>query len=204
MSILFQNGTKNEGFLLNSFQVLSKTDHIIKNSNHLPNLVDLLSDGDFESAEDLLKSTSFNPDEFLEFATWAPDKYTRNCIASNDHFELILLCWPPGQGTQIHNHDNKNCLVKVISGNLLEKTYQLQEESFIPTGSSILLSGEVTQATAEAENFLHSLKNYTPQRAMSLHLYMEPIKQCLVFDSEESCFKQVEVTYDTEAAHVAS
>lgn len=42
--------------------------------------------------------------DWREFALFCPHKYARNLLEFNDNFELILLCWLPGQESPIHNH----------------------------------------------------------------------------------------------------
>jgi cysteine dioxygenase len=42
--------------------------------------------------------------DWREFALFCPIKYSRNLIEFNENFELIILCWLPGQESPIHNH----------------------------------------------------------------------------------------------------
>ena len=42
--------------------------------------------------------------DWREFALFCPHKYARNLVEFNDNFELIILCWLPGQESPIHNH----------------------------------------------------------------------------------------------------
>lgn len=42
--------------------------------------------------------------DWKEFALFCPLKYSRNLIEINENFELIILCWLPGQESPIHNH----------------------------------------------------------------------------------------------------
>lgn len=42
--------------------------------------------------------------DWKEFALFCQLKYARNLIEFNENFELIILCWLPGQESPIHNH----------------------------------------------------------------------------------------------------
>ena len=170
-------------------------------SNSLNNLLSQLQEGDFEQAEQTLKEQEFTPDNFEEFTSWNESKYTRNCIAHSDEFELILLCWMPGQETKIHDHDDKSCWVKMISGHIQEDTFHLEGETLRETGKHILNEGDVTFANNRL--FLHRLKNTSKERTLSLHLYMEPIKKCKIYNPKEDCFSTAEMVYDTEASSLA-
>lgn len=167
-----------------------------KQITSLDDLVEHLDQGNFNLVTSQLESIEFTYEELEQFASWSEEKYTRNLINRTEEYELILLCWEPGQETAIHGHDDNECWVKVLSGEFEEKTYALKGDSFEPTGDRKLETFEVTSATTS--DFLHSLKNSDSGRAMSLHLYMEPIDECEVYIEEEGCFKTVTMTYDTQ------
>lgn len=42
--------------------------------------------------------------DWQECRNFCKIKYSRNLIELNEDFELILLCWLPGQESPIHNH----------------------------------------------------------------------------------------------------
>ena len=48
------------------------------------------------------------------FELFQLSRYTRNLIdTGHGKYNLILLCWSPGQGTRIHDHSNSHCFMKV-------------------------------------------------------------------------------------------
>ncbi|MBO6515648.1 MAG: cysteine dioxygenase family protein [Bacteroidia bacterium] len=168
---------------------------LIENIDTLRKLVELLKQGQFDDITSQLATISIPCSAFSPYASWEETRYTRNCIAHNDEFELVLLCWPPHLGTDIHGHDEKECWVKILNGEFEEHTYERTGDSFEPTGTRRLNQFEVTDANDKT--FLHSLKNVSSEHAMSLHLYMAPIKRCDVYDTDEEKFKSVSLTYDT-------
>lgn len=167
--------------------------------SNLKELVARLNDGDFESVTNQLGSVALSAKQFIQYATWKADRYTRNCISHNDAYELVLLCWQPGQQTAIHCHDDKECWVKVIQGTFLEEMYTYEDDVMTPTGSRTLGTFEITNA--DESSFFHSLKNTTTEVAMTLHLYMKPIHKCRVYlgDNSHLKFKEVTMYYDTIA-----
>ena len=45
-----------------------------------------------------------NKKQVKEFCTWNRSHYTRNLIEQTDDFELLLVCWEPGQKSLIHSY----------------------------------------------------------------------------------------------------
>lgn len=50
--------------------------------------------------------------DWKEFALFCNLKYARNLIEFNENFELIILCWLPGQESPIHNHSVRAAAAK--------------------------------------------------------------------------------------------
>ena len=59
-------------------------------------------------------------------------RYTRTIVdKGNGRYNLLILCWGPGQGSPIHDHSNSDCFVKILSGQLKETLFKLpQGENF--------------------------------------------------------------------------
>jgi hypothetical protein len=49
--------------------------------------------------------------------------YTRNLIFGNEDFDCILMCWPAGSQSTIHDHDASSCWVKAVEGSVHEVQY---------------------------------------------------------------------------------
>ena len=60
-----------------------------------------------------------------QYTFFADQRYARNLIELNDHFELMVICWKPGQVSPIHNHANSSCWMGVARGELLEEYARL-------------------------------------------------------------------------------
>ncbi len=136
-------------------------------------------------------------EELQPYISWNDKRYTRNCIARDDYFELILLCWEKGQRTPIHNHDEQECWVKVIQGDFAESFYAYEPltDSMKYVGTDIVAQHEVT--SIEDQALYHSLENINRGRSMSLHLYMKPIAECLVYNKSNQKLELRSLQYDT-------
>ena len=139
--------------------------------------------------------------EYEKYATWSETCYTRNCVAENDDFELILICWEKGQATAIHDHGGEECWVYFVEGEFRENIYtQEKERGLNVVKTSIAKPGDV----AYMIDFMgyHNLENQSSKRSMSLHLYAKPIKNCNVYDSKKNQFVRKEMSYDNvEGVH---
>jgi len=140
--------------------------------------------------------------EFHPYAFWSEEHYTRNCILRKDNYELILLCWEPGQETPIHCHGGQECWVYMIDGMLEEQNYQILNEALVLQDQSRMRKGE--RSFMSDMMGYHSLANISPERSMSLHLYMNPIDECTIYNSETEKFDATELSYFSYEGYLIS
>jgi cysteine dioxygenase len=74
--------------------------------------------------QNILASYMPSKNDWEKYAMVSEGKYTRNLVDDgNGKFNLMVLCWDKGVSSAIHDHSNSHCLVKVLSGNLVESLY---------------------------------------------------------------------------------
>lgn len=134
-------------------------------------------------------------EELTPYTFWSNESYTRNCITRKPNYELILLCWEPGQETPIHCHGGEECWVYIMEGKIEETHYLFNDNKLEVTNSAELKSGEKSFMTDEIG--YHKLINNSSKKAISLHLYMDPIDNCTVYDENENEFTPIYLTYHT-------
>jgi cysteine dioxygenase len=159
-------------------------------------LVTSLSEGERTTFHDIISSVEIPSSAFENCASWSKDSYTRNCIFDDEKYELILLCWEPGQITPIHDHGGEECWVRVIEGEFREKIFKMDDSGELQTiKSSTSKAGDISYMV----DFMgcHSLENLSSTRSMSLHLYAKPIRNCNIFDVDSNEFVRRELEYDT-------
>ena len=183
---------------------MNKKQYIILNSNEpssttiqtIDDLVTALSEGERTTYNHIIHSIKFSKNAFEKYASWSDDCYTRNCIANNEKFELILICWCEGHRTAIHDHGGEECWVKVIDGEFKETVYKQNEtEELTLVKSTIAKHHDVTYM----KDFMgfHRLENVSKKRSMSLHLYAKPIRSCNMFDETSKTFVSKDLCYNT-------
>lgn len=102
------------------------------------------------------------------------DRYARNCVLKNEHFELVVICWRAGQVSPIHDHGESNCLYLVTGGTMTEEIYSRSETPGRVTlvESREWACGDVTIADGPT---IHRVCNHTGQDLVTIHLYSPPL-----------------------------
>jgi len=122
--------------------------------------------------------------------------YGRNLVFSCDEFEIILMCWKPGQHSVAHDHNGSLCVMKCLAGELDEQRFQQRDHSIYPIGKYTLAQGRTASITDEQG--LHSVGNYSEQDACSLHFYFPPIHNTNIYALENGATKKVTSSFTSE------
>jgi cysteine dioxygenase len=181
--------------------LLESTKNTQKPLETISELIQVLDEEERTTYTTILKTMKLPIAAYEKHATWSKTCYTRNCVAENEDFELILICWEKGQATAIHDHGGEECWVYFVEGEFRENIYtQGKEGELNVVKTSIAKPGDV----AYMIDFMgyHNLENQSSKRSMSLHLYAKPIKNCNVYDSKKNEFVRKEMSYDNvEGVH---
>ena len=159
-------------------------------------LIERLNECEEGKHAEVVKAMNIPAQEFERFATWSQECYTRNCIERTDAYEVILLCWEPGNVTAIHSHGGERCWVYQIDGSLNEIRFDQDEQGeLVETHQMTLEPGKLTYM--EDSMGYHQILNESGSRAMTLHIYASPIDVCKAYDEEDGVFKEVYPKYTT-------
>ena len=154
-------------------------------NENVSKLIKLLKTSPLSEFEHITKNISLTVSDVDKYTNFSPDFYTRNLIYSNSLFEVMLLCWGPGQETPVHDHDSSKCWVYALSGSITEKIYQkkiIEIDTRTPSKMFNLTEGDSN--FIEDEIGVHSIHNFSQNKAMSLHIYSPPIKTCRYFKED--------------------
>lgn len=131
--------------------------------------------------------------ELSKYAYWDEDCYTRNLIKRTKKYELILLCWEAGQKTPIHCHSGQECWVYLAAGKLEETQFKVIGGDLQQTKKEKITDRSI--AFINDSIGLHSLHNTSNGRSVSLHLYMDPIECCSVYNDQTQEFEPSDLSY---------
>merc|ERR1712106_1319014 len=106
----------------------------------------------------------FNPADIAKYAKWDKYKYTRNLMhEGNSKFNLILMCWPEGIASPIHDHADSHCFMRILDGDAKETRFFWPRQTCNPDGSLIEMTSRSVPAGVTAymsdELGLHRIEN---------------------------------------------
>eukprot|EP00088_Acartia_fossae_P053415 TRINITY_DN6082_c0_g1_i1.p1 TRINITY_DN6082_c0_g1~~TRINITY_DN6082_c0_g1_i1.p1 ORF type:complete len:217 (+),score=38.07 TRINITY_DN6082_c0_g1_i1:174-824(+) len=159
-------------------------------------LLEFFSEGkenvDIDEVIEFFNRYENNPEDWKSFAKWDKFKYTRNLIhEGNGNFNLILMCWPEGAMSAIHDHSDSHCFMRVLDGEVKEIRYHWPEDVSSPDGSlqesSVSAMGAGSTLYMSDDLGIHKVENAShTDKLVSLHLYSPPFDFCKVFDERTS------------------
>jgi len=143
----------------------------------------------------ILQRLAIPAENFEPYATCDPGSYTRNCIARTEHAEFILLCWDPGAKTKIHDHHGQNCWIFQVKGSIVESRYEENSGSLDLSNEAVMEEGSIS--FMHDTMGYHALENRSNKKGMTLHIYVNPIDQCKVYNEASGLMEVQELEYDS-------
>ena len=88
-------------------------------------------------------------------------------LALTDDYEVWLLTWLPGQGTEIHDHGGSAGAFHLHSGALTEDTVSVRD------GTPRIVSRELAEGAGRrfGSHHIHRIENRSSRPAISVHVY---------------------------------
>lgn len=133
-----------------------------------------------------------------------PRRYTRNLVYRCSRFELLALCWEPGQKSAIHNHAGQQCWMLVPVGRLINQNYRVLEldeerQRCRLEEASVFTIDPEHPLHVDPDEPVHHVENPLEDacRAVSLHIYSLPYDRCLVYSTENDRYGEVPLHYTT-------
>ena len=150
------------------------------------------------------------------YLLWNRERYARNLVYRDDFFEVLALCWMPGQRTPIHSHNGQLGWVTVVQGELVCRNYRFvrspaREQTTIPDRyepganrtvevellNSAVCAADGTVSAVDRRRTTHQIENLEKSRhgSVSLHVYSKPIDSCVLFDERDRCCERRRLHY---------
>lgn len=129
----------------------------------------------------LLAAYAAQQQDWRDFARFREECYARNLVTACGLFELLVICWQPGQVSPIHDHQGQRCWMAVLEGGMRETQFHATPGQPLREGrTSVLEAGQV--AYIHDDIALHEIAPAGPESGVTLHLYSKPIRECRIFD----------------------
>jgi len=97
--------------------------------------------------------------------------YYKKLIHNNDKFELYLIFWSPYACSPIHDHPEQGCILKLLSGKLIEEVFLNKNKKINFHNRNIILINDINNRNGN--KILHRIINLD-ELSVSLHLYFPP------------------------------
>lgn len=139
-------------------------------------LIDELSKGSAATYAGTLERYRADLNDLSPYLRWNTRHYTRTCLYRGTGYELLVVCYGPGQQTSIHGHDGHAMWIRTLMGEVLEERYRLlpgqapqlvQETYLLPGGGDLLIEGAG----------VHRFVNVGSGPAITLELHAGPLRK---------------------------
>jgi len=130
---------------------------------------------------------------------FARDGYTRNLVCRSPHFELLVLCWRPGQESTVHDHAGSLNAVRVYSGELTSRTFRRTRGSSSSAGPVVQTDEERVPADARMVGLdrdgIHQLANTSGDDLVTVHIYAPALMELNVYSATSAVVERRRLRY---------
>lgn len=144
-------------------------------------------------------------DSLEPYLFYAKSHYTRNLIFKCELFEVMSLCWEPGQVSRIHNHRGQNCWMATPIGRLHVQNFRVENRDALHATCKLVPSDSYDMdashpAVVQPDEPVHQVQNLTEfgTRATSIHIYSYPYSTCEVYLADKGSYADVPLHYSSE------
>jgi cysteine dioxygenase len=123
---------------------------------------------------------------------WSDERHTRTRYYQGERFEMLVLCWKPGQWSPIHDHANSICTMYVLQGSAVTTMYRV-DDVVGPNGKKRLVEDATavlgpTNVTTVFGGDIHRVGNPAASGTglVTIHVYLPPIPEMLVWDEGDA------------------
>jgi cysteine dioxygenase len=118
--------------------------------------------------------------------------YARNLICVTPRFEMIVMCWQPGQMSSVHDHLDSFALSYVVKGFLTNIVYErcddLSEDDYAevkPVCTDVLPAGSWISLDSDGIHKMGCSKD-SNEPLVTLHYYARPLREIYYYYPEEN------------------
>jgi predicted metal-dependent enzyme (double-stranded beta helix superfamily) len=119
---------------------------------------------------DLMRN--YNGNDWNDHVKFCKEKYAKHPVLENEHIAIFVICWEVGQFSCIHDHPENGCLMRTLSGKLIENVYANNNGQFEVCKTNALDKDGVSYI--QGKNGLHNIRNGCDGKTVSLHVYSPP------------------------------
>ncbi len=158
-----------------------------------------------DAVQEVVRQLRPSMEELKPYLHFSDASYTRTLFYGGPRFEVLVLCWLPGQVSPIHDHAASICSMAVVQGTCTSEAYR-------PAGDvrpdHLAAGGEITLEATGIETFnrdevvtviggdIHRVGNRpeADDDLVTVHFYLPAIRSMRCFDEHTGQCTVVEPT----------
>lgn len=164
--------------------------------------------------QDWVSRLELKDDLFDQHISFDAKTYQRKLVCRTPRFDMLILCWRPGQASTIHDHQESLNVTRVYRGQLTSRCFaavaercqrskRLDEpEAISNLVPALLLNQETYLQTNDLavvdRREIHQLANTSPENLVTLHVYARPLHDITVYCPESGKAQSLPVQYTPE------
>lgn len=134
-----------------------------------------------DELRDIMRNVHVCEADLGDAVAFGDNGYRRNLLRRTDAYEVLVLCWSPGQRSPIHDHAQSTCGVRVISGEAVETRFDRDADGFLhPVAVERFPEGS-TAGSQDAD--IHEIANASDRDLVTLHVYSPPLGRMKTYDA---------------------
>jgi cysteine dioxygenase len=98
------------------------------------------------------------------------NRYSRHTVFLDEDIEILLLCWPAGSSSTMHDHGESSCWLRVLIGQVHEARHLTADDRRV---TERLSPGDATYINNGCG--LHQISNRSDSMAVTIHVYAPPL-----------------------------
>jgi len=126
-----------------------------------------------DEMHDLAKGVDLDELDLGGYRCFRDECYARNTVVATDHFELVVICWKPGQASAVHDHGKSHCLYLIVSGDMTEELYEKDGKG--PPRKTRVRNWSRGTITISAGTDIHRIANHGSEPLTTIHIYSPPL-----------------------------
>ncbi|HEY5169365.1 MAG TPA: cysteine dioxygenase family protein [Thermoleophilia bacterium] len=130
---------------------------------------------------------------------FARDTYARNLVCRTPFFELLVLCWRPGQESTIHDHAGSLNAIRVYSGELMSRAFHRTRGSASSASPVVQADEERVPANARMVGLdrdgIHQLANTSGDDLVTVHVYAPALMGLNVYSTTSAMVERRRLRY---------
>jgi predicted metal-dependent enzyme (double-stranded beta helix superfamily) len=130
---------------------------------------------------------------------FARDAYARNLVCRTPFFELLVLCWRPGQESTIHDHAGSLNAIRVYSGELTSRIFgqpprsERRPSPVVQTSEERIAAGEALLGVDR--DGIHQLANTSGDDLVTVHVYAPALMELNVYSTTSAVVERRRLRY---------